>query len=40
LFVGEDEVKTGTFKLKDQKTGEQIPVARAEIAKRAAPTKP
>jgi len=40
LFVGEDEVKTEAFKLKDQKTGEQIPVTRAEIAKRAAPTKP
>jgi histidyl-tRNA synthetase len=40
LFVGEDEVKTGMFNLKDQKTGEQIPVTRAEIAKRAAPTNP
>jgi histidyl-tRNA synthetase len=40
LFVGEDEVRTGTFKLKDQETGEQIPVLRAEIASRATPTKP
>jgi histidyl-tRNA synthetase len=32
LIVGEDEVKAGTFTLKNQKTGEQVSVPRGELA--------
>jgi histidyl-tRNA synthetase len=32
LFVGENEIKAGTFALKNQATGEQVSVPRAELA--------
>jgi histidyl-tRNA synthetase len=34
LFVGENEVRSNTFALKNQETGEQISVPRAELAAR------
>jgi histidyl-tRNA synthetase len=34
LIVGENEVKAGTFALKNQETGEQVSVARGELAAR------
>jgi histidyl-tRNA synthetase len=39
-FVGEDEIRTGMFKLKNQETGEQISVPRGDIAKTVRRTKP
>ncbi len=38
LIVGEDEIKAGSFALKNQDTGEQISVSRAELAGRIQPT--
>lgn len=38
LIVGENEVKSNAFALKNQETGEQVSVARAELAKRVATT--
>jgi histidyl-tRNA synthetase len=34
LIVGENEVKSGAFSLKNQETGEQVSVARAELAEK------
>jgi histidyl-tRNA synthetase len=34
LIVGENEVKAGTFALKNQETGEQVSVARGELVRR------
>jgi len=39
-FVGEDEIRTGMFKLKNQETGEQISVPRGDILKTVRRTKP
>ena len=36
LIVGENEVKADTFALKNQETGEQVPVPRRELAGRLA----
>jgi histidyl-tRNA synthetase len=38
LIVGENEVKSNAFALKNQETGEQVSVARAELAKSVATT--
>lgn len=38
-FVGEDEIRTGMFKLKNQETGEQVSVPRGDIAKIVRRTK-
>ena len=40
LIVGENEVKTNTFALKNQETGEQKSVPRADLAKEIAPRAP
>jgi histidyl-tRNA synthetase len=32
MIVGENEVKAGTFALKNQETGEQVSVARGELS--------
>jgi len=39
-FVGEDEIRTGMFKLKNQETGEQVSVPRGDILKTVRRTKP
>jgi histidyl-tRNA synthetase len=39
-FVGEDEIRMGMFKLKNQQTGEQVSVPRGDILKTVRQTKP
>jgi histidyl-tRNA synthetase len=38
LIVGENEVKSGSFALKNLATGEQVPVPRSELARKIAPS--